>query len=175
MDSISKVPLGRGKYAIIDAEDKCLTSKYKWSYNRNNYATASIRKGVNDYSTVYMHRLICGLKRGDGLIVDHINGNGLDNRKSNLRICSKTQNQQNQKPRHTAISKYKGVGFYKRDLKWRARVIHNKKDIELGKFDNEISAALAYDEAAEKYHKEFAWLNRNNFVEVEEEYKRRRM
>lgn len=46
MDSISKVPLGRGKYAIIDAEDKCLTSKYKWSYNRNNYATASIREGL---------------------------------------------------------------------------------------------------------------------------------
>ena len=67
------------------------------------------------------------------------------------------------------------VGINKRDLKWRVRVIHNKKDIELGKFDNEISAALAYNEAAEKYHKEFAWLNRNNFVEVEEEYKRRRM
>lgn len=155
-----EIKLSETKSAIISENDYIEISKYKWLYNKNGYA---VRNGERRASTIYMHRQIMGLEVGNPLLVDHANGNGLDNRRDNLRICSKTQNQQNQKPRHTSVSKYKGVGYYLRDKKWRARIVVNKTDIELGKFEIELDAAKAYDEAAIKYHGEYAWLNRDHF------------
>jgi len=163
---LKKIPLSNNKVAIVDDSDYELVNQYKWHYNQNGYAVRNQRVGVNKYTAVYMHRFICGLVPGDGKIVDHKNGNGLDNRRENLRVCTKTQNQQNQKPRHTRVSKYKGVGFYKRDQKWRARIVVDKTDIELGKFDTEIEAAKAYNEVAKKYHGEFAWINKIKMDDV---------
>lgn len=94
------------------------------------------------------------------LFVDHINGDGLDNRKENLRSCTNTENQRNQK-KVRGISKYKGVSLL--GGKWRASIRYKegraRRRIRIGPFDSEICAAMAYDNAAIKYHGEFASLN----------------
>lgn len=157
---MKEIKISETHYTKVSDVDYEMLSKYRWTYNKNGYA---VRNGDRPGYTIYMHRVIMGLTEGDGLLVDHKNGNGLDNRRENLRVCTKTQNQYNQKPRHTSISKYKGVGYYNRDKKWRARIVVNRKDIELGKFDSELEAAKAYDAAALEHHKEYAWLNRDHF------------
>ena len=92
--------------------------------------------------------------------VDHINGNGLDNRKANLRLATGTQNGYNRrKTRKRTWSKYKGVTFDKRRKKWEGKIVINGRKQHLGSFTNELDAGRAYDEAAKKYHGEFALLN----------------
>lgn len=93
--------------------------------------------------------------------IDHINMIRLDNQKKNLRFCTQSQNMANQgKPKHGHTSKYKGVFLFKRDQKWAAQICVNKKRMHIGYFDNEDSAAQAYNEAAQKHFGEFANLNR---------------
>ena len=104
-----------------------------------------------------MHRLI--LNAPKGLVVDHINGNGLDNRKANLRLCTPAQNACNVRPRPGETSKYKGVAFIKRERRWQVRISFRNKRKWIGYFDTEIDAARAYDQAARRLHKEFASLN----------------
>jgi len=95
------------------------------------------------------------------LLVDHINGNGLDNRKANLRPATHSQNVRNRpKARYASPrSKYKGVTWHKRKRKWNTRIRVKGRTIPLGYFDNELHAAKAYDHAARKYHGDFASLN----------------
>jgi hypothetical protein len=154
-----QIKLSRGKFAIVSDKDYEELTKYNWHYSSIGYAVRNVRIDVNKYDCVYMHRQLMGLTKGDGLLVDHVNGDTLDNRRENLRVCTKTENQCNQRPRHTRASIYKGVGWYKRDKKWRARISVNKTNIEIGKFTCETCAARAYNEAAQIHHGEFAWLN----------------
>jgi len=99
-----------------------------------------------------MHREV--IKVGCGLVVDHINHNGLDNRKSNLRVATRWQNAQNRrKTSKRTASIYKGVSWNKRDKRWFAEIRVNDKCRDLGYFEDETAAAKAYDEAARKYHK----------------------
>jgi len=95
-----------------------------------------------------------------GFVIDHINGNGLDNRKANLRQSTYAQNSWNRgKARVKSSSKYKGVCQHKKDRKWQAQISAVGKRIYLGRFKNQKEAAKAYDKAAKKYHGEFANLN----------------
>jgi hypothetical protein len=149
------IPLSRGKVAIVDADDFVRLNKHKWYANRSPrtyYARGTInRKGAR------MHRQI--LTAPPHLVVDHINRNGLDNRKQNLRICTKLQNQHNRRPGRNGSSKYKGVRWSKRDKKFRAGITCNKKTYYLGMFDDEIDAAKAYDKKARELFGEYAYLN----------------
>jgi hypothetical protein len=104
-----------------------------------------------------MHRYI--MKVPKGLVCDHINHNGLDNRKSNLRICTRQQNTYNQRSQKGGSSKYKGVDWNKRQKKWRARIYYKRKFYYLGYFDNEVDAAKSYDKKAKEFFKEFACPN----------------
>lgn len=126
----------------LDAEDKYLL-QYK--------ITAS--KAGFKLSKVYLHRLI--MKAPKGMVVDHINGDRFDNRKCNLRICTQAENMRNRKP--NAGVKYKGVRL--KYSRFEARIGVGKKQIFIGKFDTEIEAAMAYNEAAVKFHGEYARLN----------------
>ena len=106
---------------------------------------------------VYLHRLIMGFPKNK--IVDHINGNKLDNRKSNLRICTQRQNAWNSIKKELGVSsKYKGVHFYKRTGKWQSSIQAGKR-LHLGFFDTEKEAAKAYDFMAKKLRGEYANTN----------------
>ena len=105
---------------------------------------------------VSMHRYI--LNTPNGKETDHCNGNGLDNREDNLRICTTAQNQHNQISVR-GMSKYKGVSWNKNAKKWDARIKLNNKPIRLGYYISEIEAAHAYDKAALKYYEKYAHTN----------------
>lgn len=161
MDAIVEIPLTRGLKAIIDAEDLPIVSKYKWCAKKSGsryYAVAYVRGGGrSNNKQVAMHRLI--LDYYGPLDVDHINGNQLDNRKCNLRIVTRSQNNLNQNKVRKGTSKYKGVYFDKRRKRYIAEAKLNGKRIFQKSFMTEIEAAKAYDEIAKKHFGEFASTN----------------
>jgi len=154
---MSEIISRSGTIILVDKSDLPLLTLYKWrTYPHHNtwYAETRINK-----TNVYMHRMILGLRPNDGIQVDHINGNGLDNRHQNLRMATPAQNQHNQKKLRGGTSKYKGVDWDTTYGKWHARIKYNKRRIHLGYFTNEIEAAKCYDRSAKELFGEFAHPN----------------
>jgi len=150
------IKLTRGHSTMVDDEDFELVSKSKW-YCGNGYAVRE-HKG----KMLLLHRFLMGLAPGDGIHVDHINGNPLDNRRVNLRVCSNAENIRNRRKNANSTSGYKGVCLDKRSngkTPWRARVKNDGKIHHIGYFATAEAAALAYDTAARELHGEFALLN----------------
>ncbi|MHC4426509.1 MAG: AP2 domain-containing protein [Planctomycetota bacterium] len=154
-----KIPLTQGKFAKVDPQDYLWLSQFRWHCKTNPNATYAVRTitHAGRQKRIYMHRLIA--KTAPNLLCDHINHNGLDNRKNNLRNCTLKQNNANSRSAKNASSKYKGVSWNKSRKKFAAYIKKDGKQINLGLFATEIAAAKAYDEAAKKYHGEFAGLN----------------
>jgi hypothetical protein len=155
-----KIRLTQGKYAIVDPYDFEKLSQYKWCIkkNKNKKTIYAHRAAYKMKNTVLMHRqIMCAEK---GILIDHINNNGLDNRKANLRFATYRQNAWNSKMGiNSGSSKYKGVSWDRRSKKWRAMICNNYKKMHLGFFDNEKAAAKVYNEAAKKHRGVFAVLN----------------
>jgi len=145
---------------LIDEDDREIVGKHTWHIRSDHgdfRAGTSIKVG-GKYRTETLHRYIMEVPKG--MSVDHINGNTLDNRKSNLRICKHSENCKNQKKRVNGISSlYKGVNFRKDIGKYQARISVDFKRLNIGAYAKEDTAARAYNVAAVKYHKEFARLN----------------
>jgi hypothetical protein len=156
-----RIPLTQGKYAIVDPEEYESLSRFKWfavKYRCSFYAvrTESLKNPRHRRFNVKMHRQIMNLPEGN--LVDHINHNGLDNRRTNLRIVSLEQNNWNtRKQAGKCTSQYKGVS--KRNGKWRVHLTHKRKRYFLGCFDDEETAARAYDAKAKEVFGEYACLN----------------
>lgn len=155
--SSKAIALTQGKFAIVDEADYEWLNQWKWNLNSQTYAVRGFYIGNYKQKTLSMHRLIIDAPLG--IFVDHINGNGLDNRRCNLRLCTHSQNHMNRKHHKDASSKYKGVSWHKPLKKWRTQIAVKQKGIHLGYFVSEIEAALAYNEAARIYFGEFAKLN----------------
>lgn len=144
---------------LIDDEDydKVIKFSSSWTLMRGGVGT-SIYFGGYIRKTYLLHRFLMGCKK-KWLHVDHINRNILDNRKENLRVCTNAQNCRNRKLKSTNLSGYRGVHFVKHISKWQARICVDNKQINLGYFVNKNDAAIAYNNAAIKFHKQFATLN----------------
>jgi hypothetical protein len=154
-----EIQLTRGLVALIDDEDYKLVSMYKW-YAGMSGGTAYARTNtyINGRRTIIrMHRIIMNACRE--IQVDHINHNGLDNRKENLRLCTCSQNQGNRKINERSISGFKGVSWDGRDKKWVAYITRNKRTKFIGYFSQVRDAAIAYNEEATRMFGEFAYLN----------------
>lgn len=150
---MKKIKLTQGKFALVDDEDFEWLNQWKWTYDGNNgYAKRNIKD-----KKLYMHRLILNTPKGK--VSDHKNGNKLDNRKINLRICTYSQNGMNKMIQSNNSSGYRGVKWHKQVRLWEARIKKNGEQIFLGLYNNNIEAGIVYNWAALKYFGEFAKFN----------------
>jgi len=160
---MKEIQLTRGQVALIDDEDFDRANAFKWFALKGKntfYAARSVP--VNGKRNLqYMHKFIMGdnpLK----LDIDHRDGDGLNDQKENLRLCTRSENQMNRGPNKNHSSVYKGVCWHKSTKKWIVHIQIDGKLIYLGLFNNDKYAAKAYDQAAKKYFGEFAYLNFHN-------------
>lgn len=164
---MKRIRISSGHYAIVDDIDYPLVSKYTWTLSKSGnrlYAITTKRRTPIKYSkrdTIYLHRLIMNVS-GWHNCVDHINGDGLDCRRSNIRLCTRGQNAMNLKIRVDNSSGYKGVYFNQQRKKYAAQIQIDKKTKFLGLFHTKEEAAEKYNEYALMYYGEFSSINKLN-------------
>lgn len=154
MNSI-RVPLSQGKFALVDEGDAVAARSHRWRATKRKktyYAIRSFRRADGTRGTVFLHTFLAGFRQ-----TDHRNGNGLDNRRANLREASTAQNAANQGIKRSNTSGFKGVSLERG--RWRAQIRILGKKVNLGRYQTPELAARAYDKAAREYHGEFATLN----------------
>lgn len=156
---MKKIPLTQGQYAIVDDEDYDKVVRYKWRAVWGGYCFYAVHTLWNKGKRyeIRMHRFI--LNGPDTSLVDHRNYNGLDNRKSNLRLCSHSQSQYHRRGSKNGTSQFKGVYFRTQNQSWQAQIKYNGKSIWIGQYEDEVAAAKSYDEKARQLFGEFAHLN----------------
>ena len=162
---IIKLPSGHD--VLIDKEDKKSISEYKWFLFKDkhrNFYVRGYKTGVTKPKRIFMHRLILNVKNGE--FTDHINHDGLDNRKVNIRKCTSLQNQMNRRGNPNRLSKFKGVtkmpDRYK-NKPWLAQIRCRGKNYNLGMYATQEKAAVVYNKKASELFGEYAFLNVINF------------
>jgi hypothetical protein len=154
---MKEIPLTKGKKALVDDSDFEELSKYKWcSAKKGNtfYAVRNTSIVNGKQHTIYMHKVIMNTQKG--MDTDHRDGDGLNNQRENLRVCTRLENIRNRGRHKRNTSGYKGVSWYKSTKKWMAQICVNNKHVYLGYFKEKEEAYMVYCEAAKKYHGEFA-------------------
>lgn len=157
---MKEISLTQGKVALVDDEDFEFLNQWKWRILRGRHTCYAKRHGprfAGARPTILMHRSL--LNAPTGLQVDHINGDGLDNRRLNLRLATNAQNGQNQRPRTDGTSRFRGVSWNTKAHKWVATICFHQQVRCLGYYDTEIEAARVYDKMAGFLFGEFARLN----------------
>jgi hypothetical protein len=159
------VPLTRGYKAVVDNEDYDVVSPYRWYPVLDDNGRVYAVTRVNGTVTL-MHRLILNAPKGTD--VDHVDRDGLNNRRYNIRLATKEQNAHNTAPRLGGSSPFKGVSLSANGNRWRACIWLNGRQTHLGYFDSEEKAAEAYNVAAKENFGEFARLNEIPFMPMVE-------
>lgn len=150
---MKKIFSSSGHCFFVDDEDFSVLSEYKWHVlvGKDGHLYA------NSSEVGLMHRFIS--KPTNGMLVDHINGNGFDNRRKNIRVCTATQNQANRRLNRNSSSGYKGVYWNKVAEKWASNIQLNGKRYYIGLFSTKELAAEAYNKKALEFFGEFSYLN----------------
>lgn len=160
---MKEIVLTKGYSALVDDEDFDYLNQWKWQATvrgRNVYAcrkVKAIQPSKKRQILIYMHRQVAGVIFE---MVDHIDHNGLNNQRENLRVSDFSQSNSNKRSHSGSTSKYKGVSLIKTSGKWTAQICKDKKVRKLGNYETQEQAALAYNEAAIRLHGEFANLNK---------------
>lgn len=156
---MKRIALTQGKFASVDNSDFEELSKFKWyaSKAHKTYYANRAKGSKGKQVRIAMHRQILSAPKGS--FVDHCNHNGLDNRRSNIRLCTHADNMRNRERNRDNRSGFKGVTWDSHHKKWRANIQVNGKDFYLGYFFCIVKAAKAYDYIAKRYFGEFAYLN----------------
>lgn len=147
-----ELTLPSGHKVLIDRNDLPVVSGFAW-YKNGRYASCRKRQGMTR-KTISMHRLLMSASAGE--VVDHINGNGLDNRRSNLRICSPSENSYNRKAAHGEVPL---IGVSRSGQRWASKIEKGGHVIYLGEYESEIAAAAVYNAAAIRLNGCFAGVN----------------
>ncbi len=151
---MKEIPIGKGKVALVDDEDYEAISAFNWYFNFNGYAVRTFCIGYPKSKHYRMHRQILGVT-DPSIHVDHINGDRLDNRRSNLRLCTNAENLRNRITPKNNTSGFKGVTLTA-EKRWKAQIKFERKYYYLGLFSTAEAAHEAYKAAAVKLHGEFA-------------------
>lgn len=155
---MKELHLTKGFVALVDDSDYEQLSRWKWTYS-HGYALRHEKHNKKSIR-IMLHRQIMGSP--SNLDIDHRDGNGLNNQRNNLRVCTRTQNNANRKPYQSGkSSQFKGVSFRRDRLQnpWRATIGFNNERLSIGVFSTEVEAAKAYDERAKDLFGEFALIN----------------
>lgn len=151
------IQLTQGKVAIIDDEDYEKVCTKKWYAHKRTGKYYAESGGIN--GRYMLHIFVMGLE--NGVLLDHKDGDSLNNQKENLRVCTRQQNSYNKKPYSTApIAGIKGISLNKKSKRWRAQIQKDKKKIYIGVYSNYLDAAKAYNEKAIELFGEFSQLNK---------------
>jgi len=153
-DACRYIALTKGKFALVGVEDYESLSRHKWTTQVAGNKFYAFRNCGG--ACLLMHRQLMNPPKG--MIVDHIDGNGLNNRRENLRICTSAQNNRNRAPRGKS-SRYKGVSFDKERKKWKASVWVNGESVLIGRYEDQIEAARVRDRVAYDLDGQYAYLN----------------
>jgi hypothetical protein len=157
------INLTKGYVAMVDDDDYARINQYEWCVGVTTHGDGSktlyAKRCANKTETFYlMHRLILSIT-DPTIEVDHVDHNGLNNQKHNLRVATSSQNQGNAQVRSDNTSGFKGVTWHKHQKRWLPQLQTKERKIYLGSFVDKVKAALAYDKAAREYFGEFAHTN----------------
>ncbi len=155
---MKEIPLTKGLFARVSDEDYDELVKYKWHIHKitNRYGFIADREIAHNKS-ISMHRVVMNAQKGQ--MVDHIDHDTLNNQRENLRFCTNAENHYNMKPQSGRTSKYKGVSWENWSHRWAVSIKYKGHGYNLGRYDEEIDAAYAYDKKAKVFFGQFACLN----------------
>jgi len=154
---VKTIQLTQGYVAKVDDEDFERVAAFKWCAHvkgKTAYAARNAPRGSGGKRTIYLHRFVTNAP--DDMLVDHISGDGLDCRRSNLRLFTQAENRRNRGKPSNNTSGLKGVSWSERGKKWFAQITRDGKTVHLGSFAEKEAAAQAYAKAAQSIHGEFA-------------------